>query len=54
MQVAHRIPDLQRFKGWIDGGWYFDFPDPYNHRDFFFSPSRLQNFWQNTNASFDR
>ncbi|KAK9841444.1 hypothetical protein WJX74_005942 [Apatococcus lobatus] len=53
-QVASRMPELQRFKGWIDGGWYFEFPDPYNHRDFFFSSSRLQKFWQNTNASFDR
>ena len=48
------MPDLQRFKGWIDGSWYFDFPDPYNQREFFFSSSRLQKFWQNTNASFDR
>ena len=48
------MPALQRFKGWVDGGWYFDFPDPYNHAEFFFSSNRVQRYWQNTNASFDR
>ena len=51
-QVAPRMPKLKRFKGWIDGGWFFDAPT-YSPDEFYFSPSRLSQWWYYTNNSFD-
>ncbi|KAK9861127.1 hypothetical protein WJX84_011284, partial [Apatococcus fuscideae] len=51
-QVVPRMPNLKRFKGWIDGGWFFDAPT-YTPDEFYFSPQRLGQWWWYTNASFD-
>ena len=54
VQVRPRMPALQRFKGWVDGGWYFDFPEPIQSCGILLLLQQAQRYWQNTNASFDR